>query len=88
MLNWCRSRYPGAARYWDKSVEIDLIAPDPEDPSCLLVGEVKWKRLTNTELKGVRRDLEQKWHLCRLFERHPAPRFAVLDAKEIISKDG
>ena len=85
--DWCRGRYPGAARYWDKSVEIDLVAPDPEDPTGLLVGEVKWKRLTSAERKGVQRDLEQKWLRCPLSESHPAPRFAVLDAKEIVSKD-
>lgn len=85
--DWCRGRYPGAARYWDKSVEIDLVAPDPEDPTGLLVGEVKWKRLTSAERKGVQRGLEQKWPRCPLSVRHPAPRFAVLDAKQIISKD-
>jgi AAA+ ATPase superfamily predicted ATPase len=82
--DWCRRRHPGSSRYWDKTVEIDLVAPDPEDPTRLLVGEVKWKRLTSAERKGVQRELEQKWLRCPLSERHPAPRFAVLDAREIL----
>lgn len=81
--DWCRSRHPGSSRYWDKTVEIDLVAPDPEDPTRLVVGEVKWKHLTSAERKGVQRELEQKWLRCPLSERHPAPRFAVLDAREI-----
>jgi len=81
--DWCRSRYPGAVRYRDKNVEIDLVAPDPVDPSRLLVGEVKWKRLSNAELKNVLRDLDLKWFRCPLASRHPAPRFKVFDAAEI-----
>jgi uncharacterized protein len=84
--DWCRGRYPGAARYWDKNVEIDLVAPDPVAPSRLLVGEVKWKRLTSAERKNVLRDLELKWSRCPLSNRHPAARFEVFDAREIESR--
>ncbi len=81
--DWCRSRHPGASRYWDKSVEIDLVAPDPVDPSRMVVGEVKWKRLTRAERKGVLHDLERKWFSSPLCVRQPAPRFVVFDATEI-----
>lgn len=81
--DWCRSRYPGASRYWDKTVEIDLVAPDPEDPSRMLVGEVKWKRLTRSERSGVLHDLERRWFSSPLCLRQPSPRFVVFDATEI-----
>jgi AAA+ ATPase superfamily predicted ATPase len=78
--DFCRARYPGAQRYWESKVELDLVAPDPEDASRLLVAEVKWRRLSATERKNVLRQLESKWSLCALRARHPSVRFEALDA--------
>jgi hypothetical protein len=57
----CRARYSRAARYWEKDVEIDWIAQDPDDPKTLVVGEAKWRRLTAAEKKRVLSDLELRW---------------------------
>ncbi|MGH9254075.1 MAG: ATP-binding protein [Vicinamibacterales bacterium] len=76
----CRARIPGAQRYWERHVELDLVAPDPEDRRRLLVAEVKWRRLTVAERRHVLRQLESKWSRCSLRTRHPKVRFAVLDA--------
>jgi uncharacterized protein len=76
----CRARFPGAQRYWEGSVELDLVAPDPDDPQQLLVAEVKWCRLTVAERKAVLRQLELKWSQCSLRTRHSNVRFDVLDA--------
>ena len=76
----CRTRFPGAQRYWESNVELDLVAPDPDDRRRLLVAEVKWRRLTVAERKSVLRQLESKWSRCSLRERHPDVRFEVLDA--------
>jgi uncharacterized protein len=76
----CRSLYPGAGRYWDASVELDLVAPDPDDPKGLLVAEVKWRRLSTAEREGMRRELEARWDRCSLRRRHQRVRFEVLDA--------
>ena len=76
----CRARFPGAQRYWEGNVELDLVAPDPDDAKQLLVAEVKWRRLTGAERQNVLRQLEDKWSHCSLRARHPKVRFDVLDA--------
>jgi len=76
----CRARFPGAQRYWEATVELDLVAPDPHDHQRLLVAEVKWRRLTVAERKNVLRQLESKWSRCSLRARHPSVRLDVLDA--------
>jgi len=76
----CRARFPGAQRYWESNVELDLVAPDPDDAKRLLVAEVKWRRLTVAERKNVLRQLENKWSHCSLRARCPKVRFDVLAA--------
>ncbi|MBI2226591.1 MAG: ATP-binding protein [Betaproteobacteria bacterium] len=76
----CRARFPGAQRYWESDIELDLVAPDPDDRRRLLVAEVKWRRLTVAERKNVLRQLESKWSRCSLQARHPNFRLDVLDA--------
>ncbi len=76
----CRTRYPGARRYWESDVELDLVAPDPDDPRRLLVAEVKWRRLTDAERSQVLGQLKSKWSRCSLKARHPRVRFKVFDA--------
>lgn len=76
----CRARFPGAQRYWEGNVELDLVAPDPNDRQRLLVAEVKWRRLTVAERKNVLRQLESKWSRCSLRARHRNVRFDVFDA--------
>jgi uncharacterized protein len=78
--DWCRRRFPGAGRFWEGGVELDLVAPDPDDPRRLLVAEVKWRRLGNGERNEVRRHLEAKWSRCSLRARHPQVRLEVFDA--------
>jgi uncharacterized protein len=76
----CRARFPGAQRYWGSHVELDLVAPDPDNAQRLLVAEVKWRRLTVAERKNVLRELESKWSHCSLRARCSKVRFEVLDA--------
>jgi hypothetical protein len=77
--DYCRARFPGAARYWEKGLELDLVAPDPDDPNGLLVAEVKWRKLSRGERDAVRQDLESRSERCSLRARHPRVRFDVLD---------
>lgn len=83
--DWCRSLYPGAARYWEKNLEIDLVAPDPDDPDRLLVGEAKWKLLAKSQCESVMRNLKDKWNRSTLAARHPQVRFQIFDATRIQS---
>jgi len=78
--DFCRTRFPGAQRYWESNVELDLVAPDPDERKGLLVAEVKWRRLSAAERKNVLRQLESKWAHCSLRTRHPNVRFDVFDA--------
>jgi hypothetical protein len=75
----CRARFPGAHRYWEGDIELDLVAPDPGDSEGLVVAEVKWRRLSAAERKKVLGELESKWSRCSLRTRHPNVRFDVLD---------
>jgi uncharacterized protein len=79
----CRARFPSSSRYWEKDIELDLVAPDPEDAKRLLVAEVKWRKLTAAERRQVQAQLENKWHRCALSQKHPKVRFAVFDGAEI-----
>ena len=79
----CRARFPGAQRYWESNVELDLVAPDPDNGKRLLVAEVKWRRLTVAERKNVHRQLESKWSRCSLRSRYPNARLDVLDASAL-----
>ncbi len=78
--DFCRALFPGAQRYWESSVELDLVAPDPDDAKRLLVAEVKSRRLGVAERKNVLRQLESKWSRCSLHARYRNVRFDVLDA--------
>ena len=79
----CRARFPDAQRYWESNIELDMVAPDPDDAKRLLVAEVKWRRLTTAERKNVLRELESKWSRCSLRTRHRKVRFDVFDASAL-----
>lgn len=76
----CRAQFPGAQRWWHGDLEIDLVAPDPDDPSGVVVAEVKWRRLSAAERRRVLDELERKWARSGLGGEHPRVRMLVLDA--------
>ncbi len=78
--DFCRARFSGGQRYWERSIELDLVAPDPNDAKRLFVAEVKWRSLSAGERKNTLRQLESKWSRCTLRARYPRVRFEVLDA--------
>jgi AAA+ ATPase superfamily predicted ATPase len=82
--DFCRARFSGAQRYWERNVELDLVAPDPGERNRLIVAEIKWRRLSVAERKNVLRQLESKWSRCSLRARHSQVRFEVLDASLLI----
>ena len=81
--DFCRSRFPGAARYWGAGVELDLVAPDPEDGKGLLVAEVKWRRTTSAERRELLAGLASRFERCPLRGARPRVRFEVLDERTL-----
>jgi AAA+ ATPase superfamily predicted ATPase len=78
--DFCRLRYPGAQRYWEGDVELDLVAPDPSKPKGLIVAEVKWRKLPAAKRANVLRQLQDKWSRCQLAKKYADVRFEALDA--------
>ena len=80
----CRARFPGAGRYWEKDVELDIVATDPGDTKGLVVAEVKWRKLSAAERRHIMSQLEQKWPRTTLSHKHNKVRFLVMDAMDIL----
>lgn len=78
--DYCRQLFPTASRHWEGDVEFDLVGTAPGDESTLIVGEVKWKRLSTSERGRIMADLERRWMQGGLRHRYANPRFVVLDA--------
>jgi len=58
-------RFTKIGRWWRKGEEVDLVALNESEKKALL-GEVKWKELSEREARGVLRDLERKAELVGL----------------------
>ncbi len=58
-------RFTKIGQWWRKSEEINLVALNESEKKALL-GEVKWKELSEREARGVLRDLERKAELVGL----------------------
>lgn len=80
----CRARYEGAARYWEKGIELDIVAKDPQNPKGVVVVEVKWRKLSAQERRNVMSQLQQKWARTALSQKHAQVRFEVMDAMDLL----
>lgn len=80
---YCRTHYPSASRYWDKNIEIDMIRPEARN---IVVSEIKFKKLSETEKRRILSDLAKKWLKSPLSAKFPNPRFEVTDTA-ILEKD-
>ncbi len=58
-------RFTKIGRWWKKSEEIDLVALNEREKKALFV-EVKWKSLSEREVRGILKDLERKADLVGL----------------------
>ena len=72
-----RAAFPGAQRYWDASVELDLVRLEPG--GSLTVFEVKWASLSKGERAARVDELEERFRRSAL-QRHPKATFEVLDS--------
>jgi len=58
-------RFTRIGRWWRRGEEIDLVALNEREMKALFV-EVKWKNLSEREVRGILRDLERKGELVGL----------------------
>jgi hypothetical protein len=77
--DFCHARYPGAARYWEGNMELDLVAPDPLKAERLLVAEVKFRRLPAAGKARLLRKIEATWAASELGRRQSNVRFEIID---------
>ncbi len=73
-----RATFPGAQRYWDSGVELDVVRA--EAGGALTVVEVKWAVLTKAQRTGARAALEARFRASALAKAHSDARFDVVDA--------
>ena len=76
--DFCRSRHPGAARYWEGGLEFDFVRV--EKPGAVIVTEVKWRALSAAEQAQVKKSLKEKWHQSALSRKFGSVEFEVIDA--------
>ena len=81
--DYCRSRHPDAARYWEAGAEFDFLRKDGDG---VVVSEVKFKKLTAAEKTGLKKQLAEKWKSSAAAHRYPRATFEILDASELGAK--
>jgi AAA+ ATPase superfamily predicted ATPase len=81
--DYVRTRVPGAARYWEKVGEFDLVRAAKEGHAPekgVIVSEVKFCKLSEPRRAGLARGLEQRWLRTEASRRWPARSFEIIDA--------
>lgn len=78
--NFCRNLYPGSARYWEGSIEIDLVAYEPKKKQHL-IAECKWQTVAEREEKSLLEDLKIKFAQTQLSHQLKKVEFRVLSKK-------
>ena len=81
--DYCRSRHPDAARYWEAGSEFDFLRKDGDG---VVVSEVKFKKLTDAEKTGLKKQLAEKWKSSAAAHRYPRATFEILDTSELGAK--
>ena len=81
--DYCRNRYPEAARYWEKDIEFDFVRQDK--PGVLVITEVKWRQLSGADQNGVIKHLEDSWEKSMLPCKYSTAAFEVMDASVLNS---
>lgn len=79
---FCRKVHPGAGRYWEGDVEIDLVCPQ-QGKDRYLVAECKWTRLTPQEEARHLRDLREKFQKTRLARRLKEVAFRIFSQNDL-----
>jgi hypothetical protein len=78
---FCRSFYPGSARYWEGEVELDLVAYQKAKKNHL-VSECKWSDLTGQEEKKLEEDLQLRFSRTKLAGSLQKVEFRIFSKKD------
>ena len=78
---FCRQAYPGASRYWEGDVEIDLVAPLSRRQ--FLVAECKWVQVSPRQEQALLAALRARFLRTRLHRRLPHVVFKLLSPKDL-----
>ncbi len=79
---FCRQAHPGAGRYWEKDVELDLVWRQPMT-GRYLVAECKWARLTTHEEQAELRRLRDMFGRTKLSRSLERVEFRVFTKKDL-----
>lgn len=78
---YCRSQYPGSGRYWEGSIEIDVVAPLHDQE--YLVAECKWQDLSKAEEAGLLERLKERFYRTSLAGRLKKTVFRIFSKKDL-----
>ena len=78
--DYCRAQHPSAARYWEGDVEFDYVR---DAGNRVVVGEVKFKRLSAAERRQLENHLASGWQRCGLARRFREVAFEILDVSHL-----
>ncbi len=79
---FCRQVHPGAGRYWEKDVELDLVGAQKAGGGTL-VAECKWAELNSAEADKEQRVLREKFGRTRLSRNLKKVRFRLFTPKDL-----
>lgn len=80
---YCRQAHPGAGRYWEGNVEIDLVAPLPRKQ--FLIAGCKWGPLHPHQERTLLADLQARFARTRLKSRLSSVSFRILTPQSLPS---
>jgi AAA+ ATPase superfamily predicted ATPase len=81
-----RAAHPGAGRYWEPGVELDVVAEERD--GRLLVGEVKWARLSKRDRDRELAGLEARFASSALAAKWKNRRFELFDSSWLTTLAG
>lgn len=80
--NFCRRQFEGSGRYWEKDLEIDLVAPLKKQGTHM-IAECKWSDLTEKEKETLLEKLKHRFEKSALAKKIHAPVFRILSKKDL-----
>jgi DNA-binding transcriptional ArsR family regulator len=78
---FCRSRFPGSARYWEGAVELDVVAPLTGGRT--VVAECKWSAPDSKQRSVLLASLRERYFRSSLSRRLGEVEFRVLSQEDL-----